>query len=74
MDGIKINSNVKMKIRNSNFFMDPEFGIGNIFHITNIKILKKVGLKYFQYKKFFYIKFNKINFKLLIKLIKNWCN
>lgn len=55
MDGIKINSNVKMKIRNSNFFMDPEFGIGNIFHITNIKILKKVGLKYFQYKKFFFI-------------------
>lgn len=33
MDGIKINSNVKMKIRNSNFFMAPEFGIGNIFHI-----------------------------------------
>lgn len=32
IDGIKINSNIKMKIRNSNFFVDPKFEITNIFH------------------------------------------
>lgn len=59
INGIKINSNIKMKIRNSNFFVDPK----SLIYSIEYKNLKKIRLKYFH---FFYKKLIKVNFIIII--------